>query len=238
MKGAARLVVDRSGATEMYSETPFAIRRSADRFVVVGSAAAPVGGDELALSIEVGGGASAHVCTAAATMLWPAPTGTVASTMTTRLIVRENSHLSWLPEPSVSVAGSHHVASTSVSLATGASCILIEEVALGRHAEPPGFLDATLRIERNAAVLVHHAEQYGLGSAGWGNAVGTDGARHVLTAVIVGLCDAGAPRTEVGGLVSAAWLPVAHDAAVVLAVGPDRPSVLDRVRTIAPELKL
>jgi urease accessory protein len=237
MKGMARLAVDRSGATDMYSEPPFAIRRSGDQYIVVGSAAAPVGGDELSLMIDVMDGASAHVTTAVATMLWPAPNGVVASSLTTALTVHANSHLRWWPEPSVSVTGSHHETRTTVSLATGASCVIVEEIALGRHAECPGFVDAALRIERNGTVLIHHAEPYGFGSAGWRTAVGTGDARHVLTAVLVGVCDAGAPRTDVGTTVSAAWLPVADDVALVLAVGPDRPSVCDLVNRLAPELK-
>lgn len=238
MKGLARLRVDRSGATDMYAEPPFAIRRSGDRFIVVGSAAAPVGGDELSLFIDVADGASAHVTTAAATMLWPAPSGVVASSLVTTLVVHETSHLSWMPEPSVSVAGSHHVARTLVSLSTSASCVIVEELALGRHAEPPGLLESVLRVERNGAALVHHSEHYGFGSAGWGTAVGTGGARHVLTALVVGVCEAGLPRAAVGTSISAAWFPVAADAAVVLAVGPDRPSVLAEVRQLAAELKL
>ncbi len=237
MKGSARLVVDRSGAIDMYSEPPFAIRRSGGQYILVGSAAAPIGGDELSLCIDVEGGASAHVTTAAATILWPAPTGVVASSLTTALTVSANSHLCWAPEPSVSVVGSLHRAHTKVSLAPGASCVIVEEIALGRHGESPGFVDSLLRVERNGAVLVHHAEHYGFGSAGWGNAVGTGGARHVFSAVLVGVCEAGTARTAVGSATSAAWLPIDTDAAMVLAVGPDRPAVLACVEQLVPELE-
>jgi urease accessory protein len=236
MKGAARLVVDRSGATDMYSEPPFAIRRSGGRYIVVGSAAAPVGGDELSLCIDVVDGASAHVTTAAATMLWPAPTGVVASSLTTTLTVSANSCLVWSPEPSVSVVGSQHLSNTTVSLASGASCLIVEEFALGRHAELPGFVDAVLRVELDGAVLVHHGEQYGIGAAGWGTAVGTGDARHVLTAVLVGMCEVSEPRTYVSPALSAAWFPIANDAAMLLALGPDRPAVLNCVNQLVPEL--
>jgi len=70
-----------------------------------------------------------------------------------------------------------------------------------------------------------------------GNAVGTGDARHVLSAVLVGLCEAGAPRTHVGPAVSVAWLPIDQDVNIVLAAGPDRPSVLSHVKQVAPELK-
>jgi urease accessory protein len=237
LKGTARLVVDRSGATDMYSEPPFAIRRSGGRYIVVGSAAAPVGGDELSLCIDVVDGATAHVTTAAATMLWPAPTGMVASTLTTTLNVGANSCLVWSPEPSVSVVGSQHVAHTSVFLASGASCMIVEEIALGRHAELPGSVDAVLRVERDGAVLVHHGELYGIGSGGWGNAVGTGDARHVFTAVLVGMGEVSESRTYMSPTLSAAWLPIAHDAAMVLAVGPDRPTVRSCLDHLAPELE-
>ena len=92
-----------------------------------------------------------------------------------------------------------------------------------------------LRVERDGIVLVDHGESFGPEVAGAGSSVSVGGARHVCSAVIVGV-PAGTSRTcvEVGR--AAAWLPVADDVAMVLAVGADRPDVAELVARIAPEL--
>ncbi len=60
------------------------------------------------------------------------------------------------------------------------------------------------------------------------------GARHVLSAVLVGI-DAGRSRVCVESDRAAAWLPVATDAAVVMAIGHDRPSVMRLVATLSAD---
>ena len=59
----------------------------------------------------------------------------------------------------------------------------------------------------------------------------------VLTAVLVGTSSDDA-RVVVEATRAAAWLPMESGAVSVLAVGPDRPSVLDLVCRVAPELGL
>jgi hypothetical protein len=58
-------------------------------------------------------------------------------------------------------------------------------------------------------------------------------ARHVLSAVFVGL-DPGASQVCVESDRAAAWLPIASDAAMVLAVGRDRPSVMEALAGVSP----
>lgn len=248
MKGSARLRVDAIDGTafavDVRSEPPFAIRRAGGRFVIVGVAATPVRGDELELVIEVAAGAAADIGTVAATMVWPGThgTGSPPSRLTTTISVGAGAHLRWWPEPTVSVIGSDHVACTIVELARGATCEIVEEWSLGRHGESSGNLVTELRVVRDGRPLVHHSERFGPGSSGAGTVARVGAARHVLTAVLVGreACpSAGESAVEVSGApagVSAAWLPVAPDAAVVLGVGPERPAVLDaveRIRVIA-----
>lgn len=138
-------------------------------------------------------------------------------------------------EPTVSVARSRHRASTTIRLEPGATCVVAEEIALGRHAEPSGRLDLRLRVERDGVAVVDHGESYGDEVAGAGSSVSVGGARHVCSAVVVGV-PAGTSRTCVEAGRAAAWLPVADDAAIVLAVGADRPAVAELVARIAPEL--
>lgn len=226
----------RSMPVDIRSEPPFAIRRSGSRVLLVSSAAAPVGGDDLALEVEVGPGATADLGTVAATMIWPSPTPAL-SVMTTTITVAAGGRLLWRPYPMVSVHGSDHLASTVVHLAPDATGVIVEEVALGRHGERSGELELRLRVERDGRPLVHHVERFGPTQPGAGSVVSTAGARHVCQAVLVGV-DAGAARSRVVGGSAAAWLPLAPDAVAVLAAGPDRPTVVALLHELAPELTL
>lgn len=227
---ARALVVVGRGPTgielaEVRSEPPLAIRRSGGRVLLVSSAAAPVGGDRLAFDLVIRPGVDAEVGTAAATMVWPG-VGGARSEMTTTAAVGAGAHLDLRPEPTVSVTGSDHRVSTTVRLDDDATCRIVEEISLGRQGESSGRLELELRLERRGEPVVHHAERFGPGVPGFGSLVGVGTAHHVLTAVVVGAVS-GASRTHVAAGVAAAWLPVADDAAVVVAVGPDRPTAVD-----------
>lgn len=240
MRAAAHVRIAGDGAralpVDIRSEPPFAIRRSGGRVLLVSSAAAPVGGDDLALEIDVGPGAHADLGTVAATMVWPSSTPSL-SVMTTTIRGGAAAHVAWRPHPMVSVAGSEHLASTSVHLASGATATIVEEVALGRHAEPSGRLELRLRVERDGRPLAHHVERFGPGTPGHGTVASVGAARHVVQAVLVGV-DAGGPRSHVDPDRAAAWLPLAPDAVMVLAATTDRPTALDLLRSLAPELDL
>jgi urease accessory protein len=213
-----------------------ALRRSGGRLLLVSSAAAPVGGDDLSLDLVVGAGATADVGTVAATMVWPSPVPAL-SVMTTTIAVGAGARLLWRPCPMVSVRGSDHLASTVVRLAADATAVVVEEVALGRHGEPSGDLELRLRVERDGRPLLHHAERFGPDAPGAGGVVSVGAARHVVQAVLVGV-EAGSPRSVVHDDRAAAWLPLADDAVAILALGTDRPAVLALLTRIAPELDL
>lgn len=223
MKASAHLRVGWDGtrayAADVRAEVPFSIRHAGDRFVFVSSAAAPVRGDELEVSIELAPGAVAEIGTVAATVLWPGPDGAAVgppSRTTTSITVGAGGHLRWVPEPTVSVAGSNHVARTLIALGAGATCTIVEEYALGRHGERCGTLTTELRLERRGRPLVHHAERFEPGSP-----------RHVVAAVTVG-----APRVPMvlidaeRGVHAATMAAAASDTWVTLATGPDRPALL------------
>lgn len=236
MRASAHLAIDcaggaaggRSFARDVRAEPPFAIRRAGARFVVVGSAAAPVRGDELTLTLDVAPGAVAEVGTVAATIVWPGPAGSAEappSRLTTSITVGAGAHLDWRPEPTVSVAGSDHVARTHIALAGSATCRVVEEFSLGRCGEPSGRLATELRMTRAGRPLVHHGEVFGPDIAGAGSFARLGSARHVLMAVVVGPPAGPSRVTLAPDRASGAWLPVAADAVVVLACGPDRPAV-------------
>jgi urease accessory protein len=208
---------------DVRSEPPLAIRSAGDRVLVVGSAAAPVGGDDLALDVVVGPGASLSLGTVAATMAWPGPTGGL-SRQRVRATVAERGHLCWTPEPLVLVARCRHRSSTEIDVAAGATAWIADEIALGRAGQQPGALETSWRVTRAGRPLVHHAEQLGPGVPGWGSAVTVAHHRHVLAAVAVGVpVPVHPPVVERDA--AAAVLAVAPDAFVVLASGVDRVAV-------------
>ncbi|MEP4649636.1 MAG: urease accessory protein UreD [Ilumatobacter sp.] len=236
--GSIRVAYDeRSGRSSLSSAAsgpPFGIRSCAGRILIAASAAAPVGGDELSLDVAVDDGACADVGTVASTVVLPGPTGE-PSTMSTRCRVGRDAHLDWIGEPTVSVVGSTHTVTTAVTLDASATCRIVEEVSLGRTREDSGLLRLVLRVERDGRPLVHHDESFGPRVRGAGSSVSVGAARHVLSAILVGV-GAGPARSFVCDSVRVAWLPVSDDAAVVFAVGTDRPGVVDAVSRLAPEL--
>ena len=221
---------------ERRASSPLAIRSSGGRVLLASTAATPVGGDELDVHVVVEEGATADVGSVAAMVVWPGPHG-AASMLRTRCDVMAGGHLDLAPEPTVSVIGSRHRSITQVQLAASASCRLVEEVSLGRTGEPAGDLRLSLRVEREGSVLVHHDECFGPGWPGSLTSVGVGAARHVVSAVLVGVT-AGDSRTVVEPGRAVGWLRVADDVVVVLAVGGDRPAVRALLAEVAPEVLL
>ncbi len=226
---AGRLVLE-----SVHSTPPFSIRESGGSILIASSAAAPVGGDRLNLDMRVRSGTRARVGSVAAMVILPGPTQQ-PSRLDTRCVVEPGAHLDWWNEPSVSVQESNHITSTSVALSSDSTCRIVEEVSLGRSNEVSGRLALDIRVERSGRALVHHGEVYGPKVPGAGSAVSVGNARHVLSAVLVGVA-AGEPRVVMSPTCTASWLPQGGDTAVVLAVGIDRPTVLETVHTVAPEL--
>jgi urease accessory protein len=236
VKAAARVEVARRGGRDVVvdvrSEPPLTVRAAGDRVVLVGSAAGPVGGDELSLDVVVGPGARLSFGTVAATIAWPGPDG-MPSSQSVHAVVGAGGHLRWVPEPLVAVVGCCHRSATIVDLAAGATAWIVEEVSLGRHGEASGDVALEWRIERDGRPLVHHAEHLGPGQAGWGSAVTVGGHRHVLAAVAVGPpMPEAAP--QVGADAAVAVLEVAPDAWVLLATGASRPAVVRACAGLVP----
>lgn len=224
----------RDQLVERRASSPLSVRACGGRVILASTAAAPVGGDELHVHVVVGAGATADVGSVAAMLVWPGPHG-AASMLRTSCDVEEQGHLDLAPEPIVSVAGSRHRSFTRVQLASAATCRIVEEVSLGRTGEPAGDLELSLRVERDGTVLVHHDERFGPSSPGFMTSAGVGSARHVVSAVLVGVA-AGRARVAVEPGCAVGWLPVADDAVMVLAVGGDRPAVRALLARVAPEV--
>jgi urease accessory protein len=105
--------------------------------VVVHPPGGIVGGDKLALSIDVGAAAFAQVTTPGATK-WYGSAGSVA-VAETNLRVHEDATLEWLPQESIMFDGARASIATRVALAPGARFFGWDVVCLGRTAAGERF---------------------------------------------------------------------------------------------------
>ncbi|SDO84224.1 urease accessory protein UreD [Lentzea jiangxiensis] len=162
MKASARLVVTldshgNSVVRVLRSMTPLTLvphRRVGPVALVhlVSSVTAPLGGDSLSLTVEVGPGASLELRGVAATLLLPGTSG-AASSSSVRFLI--GGTLSYRPEPTVVAARAHHTAVVEAELDSHAELRTREVLVLGRAGEPAGSLSTSMRATRCGKPLVH-----------------------------------------------------------------------------------
>ncbi|MEU5881499.1 urease accessory protein UreD [Spirillospora sp. NPDC047279] len=155
-RAAARAERDATGRTRLTrirSDGPLALRETADALYLVGAAAGPLGGDDFALSLEVGAGARLAVRSVATTLVLP---GDGESRMTVRAEVGAGGHLDFAPEPTVAAAGCDHRSAAGISLAEGATLRWYEELILGRHGERPGRHTGRFDVTLGGVPLLRH----------------------------------------------------------------------------------
>ncbi|MEO8695963.1 MAG: urease accessory protein UreD [Acidimicrobiales bacterium] len=197
------------------------MRCTPDALYLVGGAAGPLGGDDLTLDIAVGDGACLAVRSAAATLVQPGPDSTPSRT-TMHFTVGDGGALDWRPEPLVSVRGSDHLVDTTVSLSGSARLDLVDEIVLGRAGESSGRLRVRCRVTRDGALLLAHDLDLGPGAPGWDGAAVMGGARALISLLRVGPDAPATPSvtTNAEDGSRAAWMPLAPEAALLVALGP------------------
>ncbi len=197
------------------------MRCTPDALYLVGGAAGPLGGDDLTLDLAVGDGACLAVRSAAATLAQPGP-GCAPSRTTMRFTVADGATLDWHPEPLVSVRGSDHLIDTTVTLAASAQLHLVDEIVLGRAGEASGRIRVRCRVTRDGAIVLAHDLDLGPGSPGWDSAAVMGGARALISTLRGGPDAPTTPSvtTNPDDGSRAAWMPLAPNAAFLLAVGP------------------
>jgi urease accessory protein len=143
MRARARVEVARRGgrdvAVALRSEPPLTLRSTVDGVRLVGSGAGPLGGDDLALDVRVGAGATLDLSSVAASLVQPGATG-LGSRTTIDVEVAEGAHLHLHLQPSVLVAGCDHESVVRVRVGARSSLVWRDEVVLGRHDERSGSL--------------------------------------------------------------------------------------------------
>ncbi|MEV4509660.1 urease accessory protein UreD [Dactylosporangium sp. NPDC049525] len=157
MKAAARVVAEldhgRTALRVLKGEAPLLPRRTGPNEVhFVGGAAAPLGGDDLTMEIEVGPGAELVVRTVAASIALPGRFGE-ASLLSVSVSVAEGGRLLWLPEPLIAAARCRHTTVSTVDLDGTAELIWREELVCGRHGEEPGDVTLSTVLRRDGRPL-------------------------------------------------------------------------------------
>jgi urease accessory protein len=146
----AAAVVDADGRLrQLTSAPPLTLRRvhgPGCALCLVGTAAGPLDGDELALSLDVRG-----PTTLTATGASIAQGGT--STLTIRAVVT-GAELCADPGPLIVCAGAHVDVTVDLALDAGASVTWRELLVLGRSNEPPGTATLTWNVTRDGAPLL------------------------------------------------------------------------------------
>ena len=162
MRARARLVVELAGGHSVVrllrsmpplTLVPSRTNGSSATIRIVGSAAGPLGGDDLELSVHIGPGARLTLAGIAATLALPGPHGE-QSRSTVRMELAANAHVDYLPEPTVVTARANHHAVLDATLATGAELHCREMLVLGRTRERPGRLTITTNVTRDGHAVL------------------------------------------------------------------------------------
>lgn len=205
MKAAARVVAELQGGRTallvLKGEAPLLPRRTGPNEVhFVGGAAAPLGGDELSLEIEVGPGAELVVRTVAASIALPGRFGE-ASQLSISVSVAGGGRLLWLPEPLIAAARCRHSTLSTVDLEQDAELIWREELVCGRHREEPGDVRLSTVVRRDDRPLYRSAVAVGPHAPHWDGPAGFGGARALATVFSTsGIDQQSSPTTAVMAL--------------------------------------
>lgn len=151
MKAEALLEVERGGVVRtLRSASPLTLIpvRGLPVVHLVNSAASPLGGDELTLTVRLGAGAELTLAGIAASVALPGPYGEPSLT-TVNLELADGARLAYLPEPTVITRRARHTSVLVARLGAGAQLHTRETVVLGRDGERPGNLTTVMHVTRD-----------------------------------------------------------------------------------------
>jgi urease accessory protein len=249
VKAVARLVVerDRTGRSvvrDLRSVSPLTLMpcpaachdEDPDTALVhlVGSAAAPLGGDVLGVEVAVGPGAALTLRAIGATVVLPGQHPGPSRTAVT-FHVSDGGRLEYLAEPTVVAAGADHHASLCADLASDARLHLREVVVLGRSGEQPGRFRSDTRVRRDGATLLR--QRLDLGDPDLDASPAHMAGHHVIaTDLLVGEPDP--PEPAVGDWWS--LVPLAHGGSLATVLAKDTITayrLLDTAIAARPDLR-
>ena len=158
---------------------------------IIGSAAHPVAGDHLGMTVSVGVGCAAEIRSASATIarrgrnrpVWAGPSG---STLRTNVTVATDGMLTWQPEPGVAADGAQHMSESTVELAGSARLLWRDEFLMERRSDAvPGTWSTRLRVVRDGWPVTCTELSVGPASPLWESPAVLEGARAVSVMVLI-----------------------------------------------------
>ncbi|MBF6206400.1 urease accessory protein UreD [Streptomyces gardneri] len=156
MRTELRIVAGRTALPEIHATGGLSARRTGPRVVhLIGTAATPLGGDELDVVIVVAPGAELVVRSVAATLALPGSASPL-SLGRWRLEVGSGGALDFDPEPMIVAGGARHHTVTTIRLASGARLRLRERVQIGRAGEDGGQWRGDLIADVEDTPLLRH----------------------------------------------------------------------------------
>lgn len=200
---------------------PYWCRWDGTTLWIVGSAATPVGDDDITLDLRVGPGVTATVRSVAATLIYTARGE--GTRLTTRLHVASGATLRWQPEPVIVTARAHHRSTMIADVETGGRLMADELVVFGRSDEVAGPFASVTDIRRDGEPIC--LTSFDTATPGWSGPGGTAGAKVVGTRVVLGPPGAGAVdvgATHVDGRTVVTQPEGGGSLATTLAPNPDR----------------
>ncbi|MGX1809641.1 urease accessory protein UreD [Nocardia sp. NPDC055321] len=161
MRTELRIVAAAGELPRLHAVGGLAARHTGPETVhLIGTAATPLGGDELDISIVVGPGARLAVRSVAATIALPG-LRTLTSVAHWRFEVGAGGELDVDPEPTVVAGGARHDTFTTVLLGENARLRLRERVQIGRIGEDHGYWSGELRADVGETPLLRHRLELG-----------------------------------------------------------------------------
>jgi urease accessory protein len=230
VRARARIVVERDGTgrsvvRELRSQAPLTLlpqrgvlagRSPVATVHMVGSATAPLGGDDVELHVDVGPGADLVLTGVAAAIALPAAGTTVESSLAVRMRVADGGSLQYLPKPTIVSRRADHRGELSAELGAGARLRCHEVLVAGRSGEAAGrYRGRTVVREAGRPLLVQEQE---LGDLDLHTSPAYLAGRRVLGCEVL-VWGEDPSEAAVGEWWS--LVPLAHRGALATAVGPD-----------------
>jgi urease accessory protein len=149
----------------------------------VGTAAGPIGGDDLHISLRIEPKASLVVGSTGAAIVLPGPDA-ATSTLLIDVTLNDDASLVWYTQPTVIAAGARHRVLTTIELGAGSDLIWVEELVLGRHLEQPGTLSTRLVVDGPSGPVLRTGTE--IGEHGWDGPAVLGGRRAISQVLLVG----------------------------------------------------
>jgi urease accessory protein len=163
------------------------------RVHLVQAAGGPLGGDDLALDVDLRAGSSLQLRSVAA-MVVQAGHPPAAARWTVAATLAAGAVLDWRPEPTVVCDGAELHSSMTVALQRGARAMLREVVVLGRAGQRGGRCRGALTVDYDGVPLLAHTLLLDGADPALAGPAGTGGARVVGMLTVVGAGTGGPPQ--------------------------------------------